>query len=128
MKDLLVKLNQINQIPNINFGGCAIVSLAVQRYLNQRNIQSKIVFSYRWRRPKGYLKSCNHSYLKIGKYLYDSEKVYDKVPNYKRIIQDEYDLINCINREDEWNDSFNRRKYVPKIAKILDVDLSDIEF
>ena len=127
MKELLVKLNQINKIPYVNRGGCAIVSLAIQRYLKNKNIKSKIVFSHYYKdETMGSLRPCNHSYIKIKKHFYDSKGIYDKVQYHKRTINDEYELIQCINDVYGWNNSFNRTKYVPKIEKILDVDLSDV--
>ena len=47
--------------------------------------------------------------------------------DYVHIIKDEHALLAMVNEGKHWTPDFDRRKYVPKIAQRLGIDLSDVQ-
>lgn len=142
----------MNNISNINSGGCAIAALAMYRWLKKKGqIKKKTDFHFCYhhkdentlKKNKNNLKrnnnllSCTHAFIYFkGEYM-DSESIinveagynYDDYTfiNKKNIIKiyDENLILDSIN-SGGWNSSFERQRNVKKIAKKLDINLSDV--
>lgn len=152
--DMLKKLKklrkQLNKINNLNFGGCAITSLAIYKWIEenypneiknthivflfdelldedliQKDINNNLVLDY--------LPSCNHSMIKYHNLYLDSDNIITEKP--KRLNNKEYthelffdklSTIYSIN-SNYWNDAFDRESGIPKIEKILNVTLNEID-
>lgn len=137
----------LDNIENINYGGCGVAALALYRWLqkNESIDGVKIVFCY-----SGYEQDTlenNRSKLDEGDInllapshvmLYRSGRYFDsegglELPRYPLLQFIELSVllatINEPNGEhylDGWNETFDREA-IPVIEKGLDVDLSDIE-
>lgn len=126
----------LDKIPSINRGGCGIAALAMYDAAKREGKKPKIVYLYSWmcdtdliERNKRFKKgeeenaaACSHVVIKLGKKYWDSEgKV--NLKNWKGFKKDEEisrkHLIASIDNVDEWNDCFNREKWVPKIQKFF---------
>lgn len=138
----------INQVPNINQGGCGIAALAMARWIKKNNpnwmtylfvmghndvgsfkLNAQVVANATELEPT----SASHIGLIVYDHMHDTQKIVDcnSVYNmlaydYVNTFHDEKVLLKAINRIDHWNDAFNR-KHVATIAQVLDIDLSDID-
>lgn len=132
--------NYLDYIPYINSGGCAIAALAMYRWLIKNGFDKKIKFHF----LDGDLDSFNNnkkvlynkSGVPEGVYhvgLYFDNKTIDcgrtiNIKRYKyKIKTSKVDfLIKAINNVDTWCYFFDRKRFVPQIAKALNIDLSDV--
>lgn len=147
MKQFTKVLEYLNSVDNINRGGCGIAALAIHRWLEKNNMlrDTKIVFLYDYITRSIYdtnyqiLKNNNngipegapHIVVKRLKKYIDSEGVLSaKYINFRYVFRLEVDsefLLTAINNNlHVWNASFNRKKELPRIAKRLKIDLSDV--
>lgn len=137
----------LDMIPCINSGGCGISALSLYQWLINNNVKEKIQFIYLYRdrdynfsnndkilsnkRSKKTLQAPSHVMLNIGKYFIDSTGSYITLDKeyYKEmhININKMQLINCIKSAPNWNEFFNRYTNVPKIEKLLSIDLSEIK-
>jgi hypothetical protein len=140
-------LHYLNEIPNINCGGCGVSALAIYRWL-KKNYDVKdidILFCYdNWigaddfennkqvfESGEGSLTSPTHVVLKYKKFIFDSEGI-------KTDLKSDFPLIHKATKIDlfmkvlnilsEWNDYFERKpKVIKNIEKYLDINLSDVK-
>lgn len=127
------RLRQVNRIPNINAGGCAVTAYYAYEFAKQRYPQTNpqicflIEFGYAnevENAKRNHPTSCSHAVLRIGNLFYDSTKVYttEELQN-----KWEHDLVYMIDPELAyesiqksffWNPKFDR-KHIPQIQQIL---------
>lgn len=138
----------INQVPNINQGGCGIAALAMARWIKKNNPNWMTYLFVMGHDDVGAFKlnaevlanttkleptSASH----IGLIVYDHEKNTQKIVDcntifnmlqykYVNTFHSEKVLLKSINRVDHWNKDFDRIN-VASIANVLDIDLSDID-
>lgn len=136
----------IRNVPDINQGGCGIAALAISRWINKNMyVRTKVVFvlgyddSYRFKiNNKAILKEEDPtSATHIGLIIYDEaagdQKIIDcrktfYMTNYEytNTFADPRILLKAINKIGKWNSDFDRSN-VAYIAKLLDIDLSDVD-
>ena len=141
--DILEKLELIDEIPHVNHGGCAIVAYSTYEFIKRKHpeLEAQIVYlfcnSYYDNEmlelmAQGKPASCSHAMVKIGDDYYDSEGSYTRYELEKEHgvtefidVTPEY-VLKCINNA-RWNSMFNRKKSIPRIAKVLELEtLCDI--
>jgi len=123
---------KLNNIPNLNRGGCAIAALAMYRWalknIPLKDIKIVYLFSENPYIEEG-MPSCSHAMVKIGKRIYDSdskEKLKVLKNKYEAVLMpDEEQVVESINDE-YWNPMFEREIHLKKIEKITNVKLKDI--
>ena len=127
----------LDDIPDINRGGCGIAALAMYYAANKEGKKVGIAYLYgSWFEDdnieqnemfkKGKSKvagSCSHVLVRVGNRYYDSEGVVN-LKNIKKRYTVDKDITKkhlkaSINNLDAWNDDFNRRKYLSKIEKFI---------
>ena len=128
-------------IPNIDCGGCGIATLAMYRWLKKNKSVKNVGFhflhdnydGYLYRSNKTYAETkegeptaCSHVGLIINDKTFDSGRriMVRKYPNRIKIYDENF-LLLAVNNLRDWNEEFNR-KYIKKISKVLDIDLSDV--
>lgn len=138
----------INQVPNINCGGCGIAALAMARWIKKNDSNWMTYLFVMGHNDVGSFKlnaqvlakdtelpptSAAHIGLIVYDHRTDTQKIVDcnSVYNmlaydYVNTFHDESVLLKAINRVDHWNTAFNRNN-VAIIANVLDIDLSDID-
>ena len=135
---VISKLKELNTIPYLNRGGCAIAALAVHEYASKLGVQTEVVFLLS--RAKDYSDlsnnkpaTCMHAVIKINNCYYDSDgRVYKKrLPGYfsnhiKCIPISKILLIESIRLKEGWNHTFDRKKNLPKIDKIIGIPISKL--
>ena len=149
MKHFTEVLRYLNSIENINCGGCGVVALAVYRWLEKHNKlkDAKIVFLYDYTARRlydvnyqilnnlsnGIPEGAPHIILeRLNKYFDSDGYLKKRCINYKyssKLIVNAEFLLKALNsnaRLGSWNKAFNRKKQIPKIAKKLKIDLSDV--
>lgn len=130
-----LKLSELNKIPDLNRGGCAIVAYALVQYINKAypELHPEIVFLCNinqgpaWRNLiNNRADSSSHVVVKIDNMYYDSTGVYTKSEIRAKwktaetaIASQELTLRSI--HTNEWNPAFNRKKYVSTIGHILDM-------
>ena len=126
----------LRNIPYINEGGCAIAAITIKRFLKiNKNIKCDIIYRHNFKdeyninvnalRNLDDPISCNHAFISLKKSAFDCEgKQYFKNHCIK---MPEKLVIASLNKLDEWNPSFKRKKYIPIIESKLKIDLSDIK-
>ncbi|MFA7157044.1 MAG: hypothetical protein WC123_05055 [Bacilli bacterium] len=136
--------NFLKEIPNLNCGGCGIAALSIARWI-QSNMNASCLFLFGQDYQETYVQnmkaelnrnnkpsSASHIGILVfdhnsdKQYVIDSEGTFNAF-NYSYIntVSEDF-LLRSINQCDEWNESFNRI-YVPKIADVLDIELSDVD-
>ena len=130
----------LDNISNINRGGCAIAALAIKRWLKKfQSIDVEIVYAsyegdtYHIKNTSAIknnnpseISSCYHSGVKINDKIIDSNETW-KEDRFPVIIEiPETFVIASLKKDDIWNYMFDR-KHVNKIQKTLDIDLSDVD-
>lgn len=138
----------INQVPNINRGGCGIAALAMARWIKKNNPNFMTYLFVMGHNDVGSFKlnaqvvakateleptSAAHIGLIVYDHMTDTQKIVDcnSIYNmleydYVNTFHDEAVLLKAINRVDHWNTAFSR-KHVATIAEVLDIDLSDVD-
>lgn len=132
------KLKQLDEIPWINCGGCAIVSLALLEYLNNNypKKNAEIMYLFGHGNEENYRNlsnnnhgSCSHAVIKIGNKYIDSTGCYTLSQlkdswdiEHTLIISKELALLSL--QASSWNPMFNRIIGVPKINEILNVAIA----
>lgn len=121
------KLKKLQEIPDINRGGCAIVALELQKFVKQNlNIEANIVYLFRPNDTEGINNannncpdSCNHAVLQIGNRYYDTDGHYSKAYLEEIPIPVSSDYVKeSIAIHNLWNPTYNR-KYNSTIRQIL---------
>jgi len=145
MKSITDVQKMLNNIPNINSGGCGIASLAMYRWLkknNKLNKNTKFIYlhhnmDYNYYSNKKALNadntvipgSCEHVLLYHRGYYRDSKsskKILNK-PSYKILeTTNENFILQSVNNVFDWNHKFDRKK-IKGIEKTLDINLSDVK-
>ncbi len=126
----------LDDIPDINHGGCGIAALAM--YYAAKREGKKVGIAYLYSRgydddcmemnekyKKGKSKkagSCSHVVVRVGNRYYDSEGIVNLKKHSRSFIIDKSitkkHLKASINNVDDWNNDFNR-KYVKRIEKFI---------
>jgi hypothetical protein len=135
-------LNFLNNIENINCGGCGISALAMYRWLKkhgQTTEQTAFYFldndSSNHENNQEYftnkevvLRASSHVVLYHNDQTIDSNG-YKPIGgyDYNFLEKSEAYLLAMINNLWTWNYRFERKKHVKKIAKTLGIDLSDVQ-
>ena len=134
--------NLLNEVPNINYGGCGLSALAMYRWLKANN---KLVgdesFVYLYTINDGtYNSNCevleNKNKKKLGSashiMLYHDGRVHDSIscevkPRYKNQHKHltEKHLVESLNYG-YWNNAFYRGRYKDEIAKLFNIELNDV--
>lgn len=134
--------NFLNNIENINCGGCGISALAMYRWLKkhgQTTEQTTFCFlendysnhktnqEYHTNKEVVLRASCHILLFYDGQTIdsngYHSTCSYD----YNLVEKSEEFLLAMINNVWTWNFMFNRKEHVKNIAKTLGIDLSDVK-
>lgn len=152
MKTLSEVRKYLKSIPNINYGGCGIAAYAMYIWLKKNGNKSNIKFIYLYSESsigsyennsivlshrkyyKTYASSCSHVMIKVGNNIMDcaneridlSSGVYPLLSmeiQEVHITQSIKFIKNSLSKEDQWNCSFNRGKYLPLIEKKLGISL-----
>ena len=116
--ELSSKLSAVNEIQNVNCGGCGFVAKAIFQYLKNRGYEPKYVCIYGFWGPYAHVmvevdglwvdstgvyipNEDNHPTFHLGEFDYKEEEVFED------------DLINT-----NWNPMFNQEN-IPTILKII---------
>ena len=131
----------LNQIDNINTGGCGISALAMYRWLKKNDQLQNTKFVYCYSSKDVYLNNSNVLRNKSGKasatshavLLHDGQFIDSKgikdisIYGWVQIIEEEEFIIKTLNDDvSEWNSYFDRNNIV-KIEQELGIDLSDVK-
>ena len=139
MKTLDEVREYLSKVSYIDLGGCGISALAMIRWINKNMRNKKVLINFThnscsyYNDNKDYFengkgKVCAHSHivLRYKRKYFDCRMEY-KLKDLDRILKTNHEeiLLEAINNIGTWNDKF-QRKYVKKIQKDLDIDLSDV--
>jgi hypothetical protein len=136
-------LKELNEIENINCGGCAIVAYGLQQKLQQHGKKATIVYilgnsmydnNNRSNIESNQPASCKHAVIRRGRYYYDSKgrvskreligywadnpKDIELVPVSKELV------FESIKVKRLWNSFFDRKSGIKAIEKILNIKLN----
>ena len=121
-------LGFLNNIPNINFGGCGISALVIHDYFTSVGIKSKIIYSYKYFNQdeyednlkriayKEHVHSCGHAIVKVGKLYYDSRGVKTEIEREHFHFMTRKQAVLSI-KHSKWCDMFDKEIYLPIIEK-----------
>jgi hypothetical protein len=146
--DTLIKVRQIlDNIDDINCGGCGVAALAIYRWLKKNNLLfggEEIVFLYCWEdsvfkcndkvfkgeREPAELEAPSHIVLNIEGTFIDStfrtNETLTERYQAKHLGVTEDILLKTINNIGSWNDMFEREYNVPFIESSLGINLKDV--
>lgn len=141
--DLSYILDILNDVPNINRGGCGISALAIYRWCKKNNVEVSdrpfIILGDEWdiEQNKHHIKNGNineiwlvHITIEIDGVIYDSKgdgaisRWDDYYTQDYQLSEDE--MLELINNS-PWNSEFRRRQWVHHIEEKLAIDLSDVK-
>ncbi len=143
MKTLTDVRKYLDNVPEINSGGCAIAALAMYLWLEKTGTLADdtcIVYMYRDYSKRAYMdnkkvidgksnngNACSHAFLfHNGEYI-DTEEVLEKKPKYKYTqkipFTDKFFKLSL--QSDNWNWMFKREHWVPRIEKKLKINISE---
>ena len=129
-EEILAKLEKLDNVPNVNYGGCAIAAYALVEWLKSKGIHAHVVYLF-----EGYDEeardnleygikpdSCGHAVVALDNVYYDSRGVYTMGDGrYELALTLEQDTVmHSIKYAASWNLAFNRETGVPAINRILD--------
>ena len=139
------KLKKLNCVDSINRGGCGISALAIYKYLERKGKlveDTAIVYLYADDDDYIFYKNQNnrnlgftvgppaHAILRLGEYYIDSTNVSKNIKDFKHAYNSHEmsldELINSVNTGG-WSFMFDREIEIPKIEKIMKVELSEVE-
>lgn len=142
IKNLQDVRNFLSDIPSIHYGGCGVAALAMARWLKKFiNKSVNIVFGYNYKfqydqnnKALSTMKTNNFtSYAHCGISFPFSDEVFDAKKywidyayEYEAILP-EFAVVHALNNGG-WNNCFDRKVWIPKIEKVLNIDLSDISY
>lgn len=133
----------LNSVPSINYGGCGLSALAMYRWLKDTDsLKGDEHFVYLYTRSDGNFETncevldVNSKNQKLGSashiMLYHNGMLHDSKGNsvnpfyvHKHENLTENQLIESLNNG-FWNDSFNRKRFLPEISKALNINLGDV--
>jgi len=136
-KDLVPLQKELQKIPALNSGGCALVAHAMVEYVNKNYPKCKATVVYLFTESSLYSyrniqnnqpDSCSHAVVKIGDLYYDSDGVYTK----KELIKTGYtssmapvdqNFVYESLKYDRWNPNFDRERYAKHITSIFRLSL-----
>lgn len=130
--ELLKKLTAIDEIPDINHGGCAYVALAVYRWLLSKNKRPMLIYEH-WdindylRNSRFLLNeegvtptSCEHAFVIWKGKKIDSHGIREfKKNNHIHKIVTEHLVVESLKNRRVWNPSFDCNQ-VQKIEQIME--------
>ena len=118
----------LDDIPNLNSGGCAIAAINLHRYILSLGYYPQLVYLCDNRDVVEYNYggeiSCYHALVKVGREYFDSTGWYTYMSLPKKwqglnVIELTPDYIEQHLRTGSWNRRFNRDKHLPTIEKIF---------
>lgn len=122
------KLEELNNINNINRGGCGFVAYGLKKFIeaNVKGSAPKVVYLFDvWDYDYDELKannngSCSHAILKFNGKYYDSKGEFseEELKYYRTLTLPTYLVERSIKEYSHWNRSFNRER-VKDIDNIL---------
>ena len=146
MKDLNQVLKFLNEIPNINAGGCGISALTVYKWLKKNNSLSDdfaIIYLHYWDDGDAELNSkflsgkseeataCSHAIFRYNGKLYDSNGTTElDVRTVKQLVikAEQIDMfMEASLTADNWNPRFIRAQAIPLISKKVGVELDLVQ-
>ena len=140
-------LESLDDLPFINSGGCGVSALAIYRWCKAHDVWvSDRPFTFLWRDGNEWEASNNDELLLNGELdrveapshvviqLFDGgdyDSTGQRCDCYPYVVRQEYklneqELLNVINRPEEWNSVFQRALLIERIEFSLGIDLSDI--
>lgn len=134
LQDLQTKLEKLDNIPDLNQGGCAVAAIAIVLFI-QRHILSaspKICYTC-WDSNREAIESnspdqlaCNHAFVKYEDFFIDSQGLVSEVDGglvkqQAEIIPFELVLLHA-SHSDQWVRNFDR-KYISTIDNIMGTNL-----
>ena len=138
MNDKLKKVQkELNDIPMLNAGGCALVAHAFAEYVNKNfhDLKADIVYIFRDYEEMNYERannnmacSCTHAVVNVNGIYYDSTGSYtykDLMNKWNAVFSAKVDsdvALEGIKTYGWWNHMFDRLKYAPKINSLFEVD------
>jgi len=147
MQSFTLKLKSIRRhIEYPNAGGCAIVMIAMYRYLKKNKMlkgNEAFVYLYSSETDPGFVSnksalernegsptSCSHAVLAYDNKYWDCDGEYDSPYSVKLEIPVEYEqfIIESLNKDKSvWNYMFDREEGIPSLERIFEVELNDIK-
>jgi hypothetical protein len=146
MKDLNEVLKFLNEIPNINAGGCGISALTVYKWLKKNNSLSDdfaIIYLHYWDDGDAELNSkflsgkseeataCSHAIFRYNGKLYDSDGLHNIGARAVRQVTIDAEQIDRFMEAsltaDNWNPRFIRAQAIPLISKKVGVELDLVQ-
>ena len=137
--NLLNKLEELNQIPAINRGGCAVAAYAIKKYLKIQGIKSNIIYLLDYEPDyielsNGNAEACAHAIIEVEGVWYDSSGPLNKKDIIRKCEAEEpYGIFNISRhlvkksiKGAVWNPSFDKECYLPKIANIFNINLRNL--
>jgi hypothetical protein len=131
----------LNDVPCINAGGCGISAYVIDKWLKKHKKKPEIVYMFDaddfWTKEKNDyalaewekgnknvdVPGPSHTMVKVDDSYIDSHPVPDPDEyEYKVPVTEEY-LIKAVEDATNWNDAFNRNKYLPEIEKKTGIKL-----
>jgi len=123
------KIQPINSIPALSFGGCGYAAIALYHSLKQEGLQPEIFFFADKKRDfKGY-RAPGHAVVRIKegrRYKYLDARGEWNINDYKlkKAVSLDY-LKKSLENEKTWNPEFDRSN-VKKIEKIIKIKLEEV--
>jgi len=133
-------LQEIQHIPDVNAGGCAIVALAMYRWLKQQGEQPFLIYAYidcdedSFDQNSRFLQesarapsSCSHALLEWRNNYYESHgqrNEFDEYYKYYHRVSERL-VVESLKIQSEWNPRFNRT-YISLIETIIGASLNDV--
>lgn len=120
LQKLEEKLEEINRIPSINRGGCAILAVSIALFIKRQNIFASPKVYYTScgsnkeaiRKNNLYLLDCNHAFVKWNNLFIDSNGIKSKEEinlSWESAEEIPLKLVkNHISDANHWNSSFDR--------------------
>lgn len=130
------KLKFLNEIPSINWGGCAIAAVSLYKWFKKHNLieklNVKLIYTYydqyQFSTNSKYLNNeiesfttCSHALISVNNQTYDSSGK-ESVNSYYHEVSESF-VLQTIYHSTYWNPSFDRKKYVKQITSSLGIKL-----
>lgn len=131
--------NYLDEVPEINCGGCGYSAFFIYEFFKQEGKSPEIVFFYGYGNPnydrnndalkgKGKPSACGHVMVKIGEKVYDSEGEHNfedaenDWDNLYHIVPEDF-LLKALANKNRWNSMFDRDQEVPEMEKKIGINL-----
>ena len=141
MTEIYEAQNYLDSVSMMNNGGCGIAAIAMKRWMRKnKNKNVNIIFGFSQYSENlyqnncraiagledGLPSACTHAGFKLKGEIYDSNGKWSKTQFKFLLPMPEKIAVAAVNDFTNWNIAFSRSTHVPRIAKTMDIDLSDI--